>query len=90
MAAMRKLIVILVTALTFAPHPGPIAPSEIRFEEIAARSGLNFTTASSPTPNKNQIETMVAGVARRISREWRCHPLAQEGITLLLEPFVSQ
>jgi len=60
---MRKLIVILVTALTFAPHPGSTAPSEIRFEEIAARSGLNFTTASSPTPNKNQIETMVAGVA---------------------------
>jgi len=60
---MRNLIVILVTALTFAPHPGSTAPSEIRFEEIAARSGLNFTTASSPTPNKNQIETMVAGVA---------------------------
>lgn len=35
----------------------------IRFEEIAAKSGLQFTTANSPTENKNQIETMVAGVA---------------------------
>jgi len=37
---------------------GPIA-----FEEIAAQSGINFSIDSSPTPNKNQIETMVAGVA---------------------------
>lgn len=35
----------------------------IRFEEIAARGGLNFTINSSPTPNRNQIETMVGGVA---------------------------
>ena len=40
-----------------APLPGPIA-----FEEIAVKSGLRFTTDSSPTPNKNQPETMVAGV----------------------------
>src|SRR5580700_6961667 len=39
------------------------APSTIRFEEIAAKSGLRFTTNNSPTENKNQIETMVAGVA---------------------------
>jgi enediyne biosynthesis protein E4 len=37
--------------------------STIRFEEVAARSGLHFVTANSPTPNKNQIETLVAGVA---------------------------
>ncbi len=37
---------------------GPIA-----FEEIAGRSGLAFVSDSSPTPNKNQPETMVAGVA---------------------------
>ena len=37
--------------------------SPIRFEEIAAKAGLRFTTENSPTPNKNQIETMVAGVA---------------------------
>ncbi len=39
------------------------APGAIRFEEIALKSGLRFTTENSPTPNKNQIETMVAGVA---------------------------
>jgi hypothetical protein len=37
-------------------------PSPIAFEEIAARAGLRFTTDSCPTPNKNQPETMVAGV----------------------------
>ena len=35
----------------------------ITFEEIAGQSGINFSVDSSPTPNKNQIETMVAGVA---------------------------
>ncbi len=37
--------------------------STIRFEEVAAKSGLHFTTRNCATPNKNQIETMVAGVA---------------------------
>jgi hypothetical protein len=37
--------------------------SSIRFEEIAAKAGLHYVTANSPTPNKNQPETMVAGVA---------------------------
>ena len=35
----------------------------IQFEEIAAKSGVSFITANSATPNKNQPETMVAGVA---------------------------
>ena len=35
----------------------------IRFEEIARQAGLNFVTRNCATPNKNQIETMVAGVA---------------------------
>src|SRR5581483_7326830 len=39
------------------------APSPIRFENVAAKAGVNFITQNSPTPNKNQIETMVAGVA---------------------------
>jgi enediyne biosynthesis protein E4 len=34
----------------------------IRFEEIAAKSGLHFVTANCPTPNKNQPENMVGGV----------------------------
>jgi len=41
-----------------APAAGPIV-----FEEIAAKSGLVFVCNSSPTPNKNQPETMVSGVA---------------------------
>jgi hypothetical protein len=35
----------------------------IRFDEVAARSGLHFVTNNCPTSNKNQIETLVAGVA---------------------------
>jgi len=45
---------------------GPVGSSRlpsIQFEEIAEKAGLHFTTANSPTTNKNQIETMVAGVA---------------------------
>ena len=37
-------------------------PSSIRFEDIAEKGGVHFTTQNSPTPNKTQIETMVAGV----------------------------
>jgi len=52
-------LVLLGTGLVAAgPPTGPIV-----FEEIASRSGLTFVTDSSPTPNKNQPETMVAGVA---------------------------
>jgi enediyne biosynthesis protein E4 len=46
-----------------SPAVAQVVPSSIRFEEIAAKSGLRFTTNNSPTANKNQIETMVAGVA---------------------------
>jgi enediyne biosynthesis protein E4 len=38
-------------------------PGPIRFEETAGRSGLHFVTANCPTPNKNQPETMIGGVA---------------------------
>ena len=38
------------------------ANTAIRFEELTGPSGLNFTTNSSPTPNKNQPETMVSGI----------------------------
>src|SRR5258708_346858 len=37
--------------------------STIRFEDIAQKTGILFTSDSSPTPNKNQPETMVGGVA---------------------------
>ena len=40
-----------------------LGPSKIRFQDVAKASGLNFVTHNCATPNKNQIETMVAGVA---------------------------
>jgi hypothetical protein len=51
-------IAAVVSLSLAAPVAGPIV-----FEEIAAKSGLVFASNSSPTPNKNQPETMVAGVA---------------------------
>ena len=57
---MRKFVLAGVAAgIAFAVSAtGPIV-----FEEIAARAGIDFLSNSSPTPNKNQPETMVAGVA---------------------------
>ncbi|HEU5457568.1 MAG TPA: CRTAC1 family protein, partial [Terracidiphilus sp.] len=40
-----------------------VKTSAIRFEEVAQKAGLDFVTRNCATPNKNQIETMVAGVA---------------------------
>ena len=48
---------------TILPQDQPAKAASIRFEDIAAKAGLRFTTQNSPSPNKNQIETMVAGVA---------------------------
>lgn len=45
------------------PSSAPPGPSQIQFEEIADKSGLHFITHNCATPNKNQVETMVAGVA---------------------------
>ncbi len=42
---------------------GAAVPSSIRFEEVTEKSRIDFSTNSSPTPNKNQPETMVAGIA---------------------------
>ena len=36
--------------------------STIRFDDITTQSGVQFITDSSPTPNKNQPETMVGGI----------------------------
>jgi len=38
-------------------------PPPIRFEDIAERAGVHFTTENSPTPQKHQPETMPAGIA---------------------------
>ncbi len=68
---MRNLTFILAFSLLCSPFPagranpyGPIPgnPVTIKFEEIAAKAGLRFVTQNSPTANKNQVETMVAGV----------------------------
>ncbi len=53
---------VLIAAVVCALLAAPVA-STIFFEEIGARSGLVFTINSCPTPNKNQPETMVSGVA---------------------------
>jgi hypothetical protein len=65
---MRYFIIVLaaeILAVAFSALglTGAPVPSPIRFENIAAKAGVNFITRNSPTPNKNQIETMVAGVA---------------------------
>ena len=57
---MSRLLLLLPLFLAAAPAP---TPNTIRFEEIAGKAGLKFVSSSSPTPNKNQPETMVAGVA---------------------------
>jgi hypothetical protein len=60
-----------VAVSTLLPRPLRAAQSAtapqlspgIRFDEIAKQSSLNFITRNSATPNKNQPETMVAGIA---------------------------
>jgi enediyne biosynthesis protein E4 len=65
---MRHFIIVLAVGSLAAGFgalelaSAPTAPA-IQFENIAAKAGINFITRNSPTPNKNQIETMVAGVA---------------------------
>jgi hypothetical protein len=41
---------------------GPVGSGGIRFEDVTGRGRLDFSTDSSPTPNKNQPETMVSGL----------------------------
>jgi enediyne biosynthesis protein E4 len=61
---MRKFILFIVCfCLILTSAAAQKASAPIKFEEIAAKSGLHFITQNSPTANKNQIETMVAGVA---------------------------
>ena len=60
---MRYLIIIVALGLSVLRWASAPNPPAIRFENIAAKAGVNFITRNSPTPNKNQIETMVAGVA---------------------------
>lgn len=62
---MRTASIILAWALApgfFALAQGTPAPT-IRFEDIAQKAGIHFVTENSPTPEKHQPETMLAGVA---------------------------
>jgi hypothetical protein len=60
---MRNLILILALTAFFPDDSKAPLPRPIKFEDIAGKAGVSFITRNSPTPNKNQIETMVAGVA---------------------------
>lgn len=51
-----------ILAANSAPQTAK-APGPIRFEEIAAKAGVHYVTATDTTENKNQPQTMVAGVA---------------------------
>ena len=51
------------SGLSWAQAAASRSVAPIRFEDIAQKSGVNFVTRNSATPNKNQVETMVAGVA---------------------------
>jgi len=46
--------------MNWTQEPGA---STIRFDDVTSKSKLQFVTDSCPTPNKNQPETMVGGVA---------------------------
>ena len=60
---MRYLIILVALGLSVLRWAGAPNPPAVRFENITAKAGVNFITRNSPTANKNQIETMVAGVA---------------------------
>jgi hypothetical protein len=49
-------------SLILLSNPALWAQSTIRFEEIAQKSGLQMLVENSPTPQHNQVETMIAGV----------------------------
>jgi enediyne biosynthesis protein E4 len=66
----RLLILLLLFLLPVVGQDKPATPPEkiktdgpIRFEEIAEKAGLHYITANGNTENKNQPQTMVAGVA---------------------------
>ncbi|HUN62132.1 MAG TPA: CRTAC1 family protein [Candidatus Sulfotelmatobacter sp.] len=66
----RLLILLLLFLLPVVGQNKPATPAEktktdgpIRFEELAEKAGLHYITANGNTENKNQPQTMVAGVA---------------------------
>ena len=57
------VFIVASTAYGQPSSPRPAASAPVRFEEMAQRAGIDFTTHSSPTPQKNQPESMVGGIA---------------------------
>ena len=68
---MRRLLILLGMVLLSAigqdkprcSRTSRRVQGTIRFEEIAQKAGLHYITANGNTENKNQPQTMVAGVA---------------------------
>jgi hypothetical protein len=67
-----KLQLLLLTVLFVQALPvhcqttatgSPSGSTPIRFEDVAKVAGINFVTNSSPTPNRNEPETMAGGIA---------------------------
>ncbi len=58
------VVAILTIAVMFEQSLDEVTAgsSSIRFEDVTSRSGIQFVADSSPTPNKNQPETMLSGV----------------------------
>ncbi len=54
-------IAAIVAAVSLCMAAEPDGP--IRFKDVAGETGLHFVAENCPTPNKNQPETMLAGVA---------------------------
>jgi hypothetical protein len=53
----------LLAALLALAAPQPPAESTIRFENTVESTGITFALDNDVTPNKHQVETMIAGVA---------------------------
>ncbi len=64
-AFLLAVTVILTEAQQSSSPPTPTSATSraIRFEEIAVKAGLKYVTANGPSENKNQPQTMVAGIA---------------------------
>ncbi len=62
---MRRALLILLSSVLSSPAllAQSTSTHPIRFEDIAGKAGVRFTTENSPTPEKHQPETMLAGIA---------------------------
>lgn len=59
---LLTVIAVLTLVLAVALGIHAVGNSTIRFEDVTSKSGIDFFADGSPTPNKNQPETMLSGV----------------------------